>query len=60
MAENRDIANLSDDEVYRSLSYRANVIAYLKAMTLYVAQGYIDSVLLLIASMPATAVGTNK
>lgn len=39
MVENRDIANLSDDEAYRSLSYRANVIAYLKAMTLYVAQG---------------------
>lgn len=40
LIENRDTANLSDDESFRSLSYRANVIAFLKAMTLYVAQGY--------------------
>ena len=39
LEENADVANLSDDEVYETLSYRANVIAYLKAMTLYVAQG---------------------
>ena len=39
LQENADIANLSDDETYEALSYRANVIAYLKAMTLYVAQG---------------------
>ena len=37
--ENRDIAQQCDDEVFESLSYRANVIAYLKAMTLYVANG---------------------
>lgn len=37
--ENAEFANLSDDEVYETLSYRANVIAYLKAMTLYVANG---------------------
>ena len=39
LLENADVANLSDDEAYESLSFRANVIAYLKAMTLYVAQG---------------------
>ena len=39
LQENADVANLSDDEAYEALSYRANVIAYLKAMTLYVAQG---------------------
>ena len=39
LQENADVANLSDDEAYEALSFRANVIAYLKAMTLYVAQG---------------------
>ena len=39
MYENAEFAHLSDDEVYETLSYRANVIAYLKAMTLYVANG---------------------
>ncbi|MBQ8601093.1 MAG: hypothetical protein IJY60_06895 [Bacteroides sp.] len=39
LKENAETALLSDDEVYESLSYRANVIAYLKAMTLYVANG---------------------
>ena len=37
--ENAERALLSDDEAYEMLSYRANVIAYLKAMTLYVAHG---------------------
>ncbi len=37
--ENRDMAQQCDDEVFESLSYRANVIAYLKAMTLYVSNG---------------------
>ena len=39
MYENAEFAHLSDDEVYETLSNRANVIAYLKAMTLYVANG---------------------
>ena len=39
LEENAEFSHLSDDEVYESLSYRANVIAYLKAMTLYVANG---------------------
>jgi hypothetical protein len=34
-----DFARLSQSRVYENLSYRANVIAYLKAMVLYVAQG---------------------
>ena len=38
--ENRDAARLYDSEAYRILSYRANVIAWLKGMVLYVAQGY--------------------
>ena len=38
--ENRDAARLYDSEAYRVLSYRANVIAWLKGMVLYVAQGY--------------------
>ena len=38
--ENRDAAKLYDSEAYRVLSYRANVIAWLKGMVLYVAQGY--------------------
>ena len=37
--ENDLLANLSDNEAFRGMSYRANVIAYLKAMTLYVANG---------------------
>ena len=32
-------ADLCDDELYERLSYRAVVIAWLKAMTLYVAEG---------------------
>ena len=39
LQENAEVINLSDDEVYEGLSYRANVIAYLKAMTLFVANG---------------------
>ena len=38
--ENRDAAHLYDSEAYRVLSYRANVIAWLKGMVLYVAHGY--------------------
>ena len=38
--ENRDAARLYDSEAYRILSYRANVIAWLKGMVLYVAAGY--------------------
>ena len=37
--ENRDMAKLFDSEAYRILSYRANVIAWLKGMVLYVAHG---------------------
>ena len=37
--ENGDAAQLYDSEAYRVLSYRANVIAWLKGMVLYVAQG---------------------
>lgn len=40
MEENYDIADLSDDDVFETLSYRANRIAYDKAMLLYIAQGY--------------------
>ena len=36
---NAERACLSDDEAFETLSYRANVIAFLKAMTLYVAEG---------------------
>ena len=39
-AENSEAANLYDSEAYRILSYRANVIAWLKGMVLYVAHGY--------------------
>ena len=39
-AENDRRATLYESEAYRILSYRANVIAYLKAMVLYVAQDY--------------------
>ena len=37
LEENADIARLSQSRVYENLSFRANVIAYLKAMVLYVA-----------------------
>ena len=39
-AENDRRATLYESDAYRILSYRANVIAYLKAMVLYVAGGY--------------------
>ena len=38
--ENRDAARLYESEAYRVLSFRANVIAWLKGMVLYVAHGY--------------------
>lgn len=38
--ENLDAARLYDSEAYKVLSYRANVIAWLKGMVLYVAHGY--------------------
>ena len=38
--ENRDAAKLFESEAYRVFSYRANVIAWLKGMVLYVAHGY--------------------
>ena len=38
--ENHTAAQLYDSEAYRVLSYRANVIAWLKGMVLYVAHGY--------------------
>ena len=37
--ENADFARLSQSRTYENLSFRANVIAFLKAMVLYVAQG---------------------
>ena len=37
--ENAETAALSDDEAFDVLSRRANVIAYLKAMTLFIAEG---------------------
>ena len=39
LQESRDIAMLADNEAYEVLSFRANVIAYQKAMVLYVANG---------------------
>ena len=39
MEENADFARLSQSRTYENLSYRANVIAFLKAMVLYVAHG---------------------
>ena len=39
MQENAEFAQLSQSRVYENLSFRANVIAYLKAMVLFVAQG---------------------
>ena len=38
--ENEDAVRLYESEAYRVLSYRANVIAWLKGMVLYVAHGY--------------------
>ena len=38
--ENEDVAKLYESEAYRILSYRANVIAWLKGMVLYIAHGY--------------------
>ena len=38
--QNSDTARLYESEAYRVLSYRANVIAWLKGMVLYVAHGY--------------------
>ena len=38
--ENAEFARLSQSRVFENLSFRANVIAYLKAMVLYVAHGY--------------------
>ena len=40
MEECADFARLSESRVYENLSFRANVIAYLKACILYVAHGY--------------------
>ena len=39
VAECADFARLSQSRVYENLSFRANVIAFLKAMVLYVAHG---------------------
>ena len=39
MKENAEFARLSQSRVYENLSFRANVIAFLKAMVLFVAQG---------------------
>ena len=39
MNENADFARLSQNRVFENLSFRANVIAFLKAMVLYVAHG---------------------
>ena len=38
--QNSDVARLYESDAYRVLSYRANVIAWLKGMVLYVAHGY--------------------
>ena len=38
--DNREMAHLYDSKAYRVFSYRANVIAWLKGMVLYVAHGY--------------------
>lgn len=40
MEENYDLAELSDDDIFETLSYRANRIAYDKAMLLYIAHGH--------------------
>ena len=39
MEENAEMSRLSQNRVYENLSFRANVIAFLKAMVLYVASG---------------------
>lgn len=39
MEENAEFARLSQSRVYENLSFRANVIAFIKAMVLYVAHG---------------------
>ena len=39
MQENADFARLSQNRVFENFSFRANVIAFLKAMVLYVAHG---------------------
>ena len=39
MQENAEFARLSQSRVYENLSFRANVIAFIKAMVLYVAHG---------------------
>ena len=39
LEENAEFARLSQSRVYENLSFRANVIAFLKAMVLYVAHG---------------------
>ena len=38
--ENAEFSRLSQDRVYENLSFRSNVIGYLKACVLYVANGY--------------------
>ena len=38
--ENAEFSRLSQDRIYENLSFRANVIGYLKACVLYVANGY--------------------
>lgn len=38
--ENEDLYELSDDDVFQTLSYRANRIAHDKALLLYIAQDY--------------------
>ena len=40
MEENSAMAEMMESDAYRVLSYRANVIAWLKGMLLYVAHGY--------------------
>ena len=40
MKETEDLAAMNDDEGFEILSYRALVIAYLRAMVLYIAHGY--------------------
>lgn len=40
MEENADLAELSDDDIFEILSFRANRIAYDKAMLLFIAHGY--------------------
>ena len=39
--DNHETARLYESEAYKVLSYRANVIAWLKGMVLYVANGYV-------------------